>query len=233
MPGAKESDTRFNTLIASTDDCYQASLATVPAPFPGEARGTIRQQIAQNLEYARTRYPGWSDNLTRLGTRYTDLFMTDYVALLWVIEGERFLRAHNGRCYLYHNHGAFEVWSGVPAESTFSRVKTFLLRLEGMFRLMSPHIARCDGDLLDEIERLLDEHNSELTFLEACTDSAIMSAGGSSRRVQRGRRRVAEGEEEEDGRAAAGAVPGTAGWPSFTADMNQQDSSAAAREASG
>ena len=227
MPGAKESGTRFNALFASTDECYQASLATVPAPFPGEARGTIRQQILQNLEYARTRYPGWSDNLTRLGaaavcvyrTRYTDLFMTDYVALLWVIEGERFLRAHNGRCYLYHNHGAFEVWSGVPAESTFSRVKTFLLRLEGMFRLMSPHIARCDGDLLDEIQRLLDEHNSQRTFLEACTDSAIMSAGGSSRRVQRGRRRAAEDqEEEEDGRAAAGAVPGTGGWPSFTAD---------------
>ena len=32
--------------------------------------------------------------------------------------------------------GAFQVYRGVPPEATFHRVKQYLLRLEGIFRLM-------------------------------------------------------------------------------------------------
>ena len=36
--------------------------------------------------------------------------------------------------------GAFQVYRGIPPESTFYRVKQYLLRLEGVFRLLPPDL---------------------------------------------------------------------------------------------
>ena len=80
------------------------------------------------------------------------MFVRDFVALVWVMEGERFLRAHGGVCYMYHEHGAFQAFAGVPPESTFARVKPFLLQLEGIFHLLSARVERSDEKLLSAID---------------------------------------------------------------------------------
>jgi len=69
-------------------------------------------------------------------TRLIDLFMREHVLMVWIMEGGRYLRVHNGLCYFYNVDGAFQVLRGVPPESTFGRVKQFLLEVEGMFRLL-------------------------------------------------------------------------------------------------
>ena len=119
------------------------------------------------LEFARTQCPAWPEDLVRLcagamtvyRTRYSDILVHDFVSLLWIIEGERYLRAHRGVCYVYHEHGAFRAYTGAPPESTFFRIKKFLLDLEGMFRLMRSNIERSDAALLADLgpRRLLME----------------------------------------------------------------------------
>ena len=136
MPGADQTRQNFDGLFAATAASSEASLAGLPRPADRNTDRTIVSQTSRYLEQVRQRQPAWSDHMRHLAaalgvyrTRISDLFVRDYVALLWVIEGDRFLRAHGGVCYLYHEHGAFQAFVGVPPESTFARLKPFLLQL--------------------------------------------------------------------------------------------------------
>jgi hypothetical protein len=46
------------------------------------------------------------------------MFMREHVLLLWIIEGETYMRAHNGIVYFYHDDGAFLSYRGCPPEAT-------------------------------------------------------------------------------------------------------------------
>ena len=80
---------------------------------------------------------------------------------------------------------------------------------------MSSQVNRSDLDLLDETQRLLQEHNNENDFLNACKDNAVMSTGSG--------RRVGKADRREHGERDAEAPPAphnsSAGWPLFTAEM--------------
>lgn len=45
--------------------------------------------------------------------------------MLWIIEGEKYLRLHDGDCWMLHSSGAFQRYKGVPTDS--GRVQAFLL----------------------------------------------------------------------------------------------------------
>ena len=224
MPGADQTRQNFDGLFAATAASSEACLAGLPRPADRNTDRTIVFQTSRYLEQVRQRQPAWSDHMRHLAaaalgvyrTRISDLFVRDYVALLWVIEGDRFLRAHGGVCYLYHEHGAFQAFVGVPPESTFARLKPFLLQLEGIFRLMRPGVERNDAALLGEIERLFQEHNHETEFLNHCLDEAIMSGGKKTERRSFGRHEQEQAPVAEEGRAEANK---SCSWPSLTADM--------------
>ena len=127
------------------------------------------------------------------------------MSLIWIIEGDRYIRAHRGVCYLYHTDGAFDPYNGVPPESTFFRLKKSLLRLEGLFRRMSPATDRSDAAIHREIVRLLSECNNVREFLESCEDTAVMADTTAMRR---------RGRAEQEAEAAP-----SAGWPEKTAYM--------------
>ncbi len=129
--------------------------------------------------------------------RLIDLFMREHVLLLWIIEGGCFLRVHRGICYLYHEDGAFLSYKAIPPESTFYRVKQFLLQLEGLFRLLPKDIPRKDQVLLEAINSCIQERNSFEEYLERCVDQAIFSAGSGARSRRGGGSREDGGEEEE------------------------------------
>eukprot|EP00969_Alexandrium_andersonii_P372646 15482183-Alexandrium_andersonii.AAC.1 len=44
------------------------------------------------------------------------MFRREYALLLWVIEGDLYLRAHDGVAYLYHQDGAFVVCRGYTVD---------------------------------------------------------------------------------------------------------------------
>jgi hypothetical protein len=45
-----------------------------------------------------------------------DMSQRERVRLLWTIEGNHGLRVHKGLVYMYHPHGAFQLYKGYPPE---------------------------------------------------------------------------------------------------------------------
>ena len=160
MPGAADSFAAFEKMFDAHKEACESSFAEKPDSAESSSCSTVLQRTSRILHFVRERFPDWSEKLVRLGaaaitvyrTRYSDMFVRDFVALVWVMEGERFLRAHGGVCYMYHEHGAFQAFAGVPPESTFARVKPFLLQLEGIFHLLSARVERSDEKLLSAID---------------------------------------------------------------------------------
>ena len=112
------------------------------------------------------------------------MFLREHVMLLWIIEGDRYMRAHKGTCYIYEAFGAFQQYRGIPPEGTFHRVKSFLLQLEGLFRLLPSTIRRDDQSIVASVVSLLQEHENESALLQACMDASILHGG--ERRASRG-----------------------------------------------
>jgi hypothetical protein len=127
-----------------------------------------------------------------------------------VVEGEEFMRAHNGAAYLYDNIGAFVCYKGIPPESTFGRVKRFLLRLEGLLRLLSRDVRRQDSALLRAIHESRNAYDDTETYLLRCEDAAIFCTGSRSKRRERE-------DADQEGEAAAQRDAPTH-WPILTAE---------------
>ena len=211
QPGASSTGQAFDDLFRDTTAAWQRSMAQKPELSHDVNSGSLKEQTRRHLEYVRSREPSWEEDLVRLAaaaihvyrTRFTDIFVRDLVGLLWIIEGNRYIRAHRGVCYLYHTDGAFEAFTGVPPESTFFRLKKFLLVLEGMFRLMDS-VERSDLAVLNEVSRLVGEFNHVREFSAACEEEAV-TADFTRRRAGR----PAADAEEQPKR----------GWPGRVADM--------------
>ena len=56
-----------------------------------------RSTSSRQLKFDRSGFASVS-----LRTRLVDLYMREHITLLWVIEGEKFLRVHGGVVYFYH-----------------------------------------------------------------------------------------------------------------------------------
>ena len=212
FPGADKTCAAFDAIFKGATEACQASLAQMPQAA-ADQNCTVLQQTRAICHFVRSRYPMWQEDFVRVAagaltvyrTRYTDLFVRDYVALIWIIEGQRYLRAHNGICYLYHSHGSFEAFAGVPPEATFVRVKRFLQQAEGLFRLMNTALPRNDQAVLDEIARLLADQNSERELLTLCEDTAILYGGAKPVSRSGGRQR----QDDEDGNQPHPSAPWT------------------------
>ena len=189
----------------------------LPEAVPGAGSRTILQHTKQLFQYVRSLQATWPEQLVRLAaaaltvyrTRYTDLFVRDHVALLWVMEGGHYLRSHGGVCYLYHEHGAFEAFSGVPPESTFTRIKPFLLALEGIFRLLPLDAERTDAGVIGGIAACLNEFNKSREYINECIDSSVLS-----KHSVRGR-----GDRDRDIEENDAVRPRRTGWSLTIAEM--------------
>lgn len=212
---AQQTETLFRAHFHKAADASRAFMEGLPEVEPESAPRTILQHTKHLFQYVRSLQAGWPDQMVRLAaaaltvyrTRYTDLFIRDHVALLWVMEGGNFLRSHGGVCYLYHEHGAFEALSGVPPESTFTRIKPFLLALEGIFRLLPSDTERTDGAVIGGIDACLREFNNIREYINECMDSSVLSLHSS--RSRGGRER-----QEADGQRACSTA-----WPLAIAEM--------------
>ncbi|CAE7630170.1 unnamed protein product [Symbiodinium sp. CCMP2592] len=215
-PAAMKTSSAFDDMFGELSAATAGAFPEIPPHQPAPRQRTVLQHTAYLLGFVKERQPTWSDMLVRAAaagltvyrTRYQDLFVRDYVALLWIMEGERYLRSHNSTCYLYHEHGAFEAFRGIPPESTFARVKPFLLTLEGMFRILSPSTGRSDVAVLNGIAQTLQQYNHEAEYFDACQDAALYPP------ERPGRAAATRSRQQED------EAPNPAdGWPGVVANM--------------
>ncbi len=83
--------------------------------------------------------------------RLVDISLREEVMLLHLIEGGSRIRAHNGVCHFYSADGSWSMYPGVIPQSTLARVKSYLLRLEGLFRAMDTDTERSEEKLIDAV----------------------------------------------------------------------------------
>eukprot|EP00438_Fugacium_kawagutii_P003693 Skav206833 [mRNA] locus=scaffold3672:167985:175192:- [translate_table: standard] len=132
----------------------------------------------------REKFPAYSDRMIRLSTaalaifclRTQDMHLREHALFLWIVEGGKYLRFHDGDCYMLHCSGAFQRYKGVPADS--SRLHEFLLQLEGIFRKMPEDVKRDEIDLLDAIHALwADAGKNDDEFGKKCVRAAVSNVG--------------------------------------------------------
>jgi hypothetical protein len=184
MPGSSESTSRFRALFADSVREATASLSGVVAEV-GSDHDSILGRTTLIMTKIRLAHPAWIDLQVRIACaalsmyrmRLVDLFMREHVLLLWIIEGHRHLRVHDGVCFMYNDCGAFETYKGVPPEPVFTRVKQFLLILEGLFRLLPRDVKRGDDTMLAAIAKSMAEHSTVDAYFAAATDASIFCKG--------------------------------------------------------
>jgi len=124
--------------------------------------------------------------------------MREHVCLLYIIEGGTYLRAHSGTCFYYSN-GAFRPFTGVPPQGVLSRVKDYLLQLEGLYRSLPPKTQRSEGiDLLTTIDRCMLANGGPDACVAAWVSKALKMVG--LPRTSKGGHAESEGEEGDAGR---------------------------------
>ena len=129
------------------------------------------------------------------------------IYLPWLMEGGRYLRVHNGQCFLYHDCGAFQVSRGSPPEQTVARVKEFILQLEGLFRCLGGGVERTTPSIVDAVDSMEAERGGNVkAMLDSWIDAAIfMKQAQRARRLQ---------QFDEDGEEQAGGIgiANAGGW---------------------
>jgi len=180
MKGASTTRHEFDQMFRNYDEWNQALASEIPDVAKGN--DTILSRVKTLRQQVRTRFPTWSDYLICLGAaalaanvaRLTDrLFVGDNAFFLWLVEGDRHIRVHDGFCYIYNDDGAFLPYSGTPPQAVLLRLSLFFGHLEGIFRRMSPTARRNDVDILSSIAADRAKFSEEDSFLQACNEAAI------------------------------------------------------------
>ena len=212
QPGAATSDQDFAAFFS------RLSLANSHfqdiAPEPWDTSDTILERVRVLTAHAKREVPQAPDYVTRLcvgvlafaRVRQADIFLREHAMVYWIVEGGRSLRFHAGDCYMRTPSGAFQQHRGVPPDH--SRVQTFLLHLEGVFRLLPAPCVRRETELLQAVAQMWqDTDRDEAAFLDRCLNAALSAAEPS----RRGGFRERDGEDGGDG--ADSSIP----WPLVTA----------------
>jgi len=112
--------------------------------------------------------------LTVFRYRLIDITIREHVHLLYVIEGERWIRAHRGSCYIYRC-GAWVPFTGVVPQGSLARLKEFFLCLEGLFRSLPEQTQRTEDALLVGMDNAIRSAGGLTSCLETWTEVSISS----------------------------------------------------------
>ncbi|CAE7582461.1 unnamed protein product [Symbiodinium sp. CCMP2592] len=107
--------------------------------------------------------------------RLLDISRREEVLFLELIEGSgRHVRAHNGQCFFYSEHGHWNAYKGVVPQGTLARCKKFLIQLEGVYALFESSALRNSEGILQASQALLERHSGCCdSLLAACERAAI------------------------------------------------------------
>eukprot|EP00439_Symbiodinium_sp_Y106_P079671 s636_g18.t1 len=213
LPGADTTMDNFQSFFGGLLEVAERGLADVPQ-LAYEDEPSIPQKVSRVRANVARKFPRLDEALIRLVTGavtvyrlwLTDLNLRELVMLLWIIEGERHMRCHEGNLYFF-NLGAFALHKGAPPQGTLARCKRFFMQLEGLFRLLGAAQLKTNDDVLDQVEQLLDDNNnSAQQLLFACEDAASghIPAAGTARRA-RGSRNEPNADADDEVAAAPAA----------------------------
>ena len=108
--------------------------------------------------------------------RQADIFVREHALVYWIAEGGKTLRFHNGDCFMKTPSGAFQQHRGIPPDH--DRVQSFLLHVEGLFRLMPKTTARTREGFLEAIVNIWEDHGRSLDqLIPACVDACLRFEG--------------------------------------------------------
>ena len=211
-PGAASSSQDFDALFAAQRHAATLALQTAPRGMASETMNI--QQVRQALvTQAKAFHAEWSQEMVRLVAtalatyrlRLLDMWHREHALLIWIIEGDTFLRSHNRTVYVYCSEGAFTALRDSPPEAMFGRVKAALLQLEGCFRLLPLGVKRQDVQLLEAIRHLRMKFDTDHDFFCRCADAAIFCHGDrSAKGAGRGAAELPPFDELEGGLDAGG-----------------------------
>ena len=123
---------RLKHTFAHLHDEAESSLSHVsPRNIAGAL--SIPEQVRRFRAQVKQRFPDMSDQLlvAAIGAvavyrlRLTDMHLREMVMLLWIVEGDRYMRCHQGTLYFFYS-AAFAVHHGVPPHGTLARCKMFV-----------------------------------------------------------------------------------------------------------
>ena len=180
MKGAQTTRIEFDNMFRQFEEWNQA--LALEEKDVASSTDTILFRVDQLRQAVVAKYPRWSEHMIRLGAaataaskvRLTDrLFIGDNAFFLWLVEGERHIRVHDGFCYIYNDNGAFLPYSGIPPQAVLVRLSVFFSQLEGIFRRMDPKTRRNDADILASIAADHARFTDEGSFLQACHEAAV------------------------------------------------------------
>ena len=181
MRGAPTTERDFKHMFETYSETNTQALQPVLKDATAN-QTTILHRCNTLIDFTKQKYPGWSDQMVRLGAaaiatctaRLTGrMFIGDNAFFLWLIEGDRFIRVHAGFCYIYNGNGAFLPYSGIPPQSVLYRVSVFFMQLEGIFRRMDSSVRRNEDAILRAIAADLAKFEDTDVFLQACCKAGL------------------------------------------------------------
>eukprot|EP00435_Cladocopium_sp_Y103_P030280 s3264_g7.t1 len=198
-PGAETSDADFLAMFSSLE-LGNADFQEMPSE-PVDTSDTILHKVKHWTEHVR-RHLGADapDYLVRVAvgvlafgrSRQADIFLREHALLYWIAEGGKSLRFHAGDCFMKTPSGAFQQHRGIPPDH--GRVQSFLMHVEGIFRLMPNSTPRSAESFCDAVKTMWQDRACDLdAFLGACVDACLAFEGDGTGRRGRQPQGFAEG----------------------------------------
>jgi hypothetical protein len=176
MKGANESQASFDAMFQQSM-LLNKKILDDQSPDIRNNDGSVLLSTRKYLEELRLAYPGHGEQLYRLillaaflsESRLPDRPMVaDIAALVWMLEGDRYLRVHKGFLYIYTDNGAFVSYAGTPPESVLFRVTNFFIQLEGMLRRLRGQVQKDASSVARAIIADRQSFHDESEYLEIC-----------------------------------------------------------------
>lgn len=167
----KDEDHDIKAMIADLSAKGQTSAATLKESRADNPYSILKSKqrflvlITQHVPHWPPSYKHLTLGALALYTkRIIDIGLCEHVLLLHIMEGDNYIRSHDGTFYFYDD-GAFRIYSGVISESVLGRCKAYLLALQGLFRKLADKqpvpTADSDEELLTRLNRIWLDQTSQ------------------------------------------------------------------------
>ncbi|CAE7603156.1 unnamed protein product [Symbiodinium natans] len=182
LPGAATSDQDFDSLFAGLE-ASRVAFQNDPADQADQSN-SIPQIVQKHKFQISTDFPDLSEYMTNLMTaavavlslRTVDVFQRENAMMLFIIEGEKYMRFHHGDCYVLHASGAFQHYKGTR---------------------------RVEQEVLQAVSLLLEGSDCEQALLERCRIAAANNQGDALLKSRRASQQADEQDEVPAGEVPA------------------------------
>ena len=220
FPHVEESNDAFKRAIQDTDDAM-AKLVSTSKRFKRNPREGVRWESRRVDKMIAVKCPTWGSDMRRLGVaaltvfnrRFSDFANNEFVTLMWLSLGHTRVISVDGRLRYFDTHrGTWRVYTGLFPEGLYADFRTFMLRLEGFFRLLGANTRREGEAILTQLQSM---HSSspgasasekDEAFFARCENAALWNYGA--------RAGGADGSDEEQ---EGGGGARVSHWPGDTA----------------